>query len=207
MELFRNPTAALATAQAALEQAQARAHKLTEERAALLAEAGEDYLNAAGKLGSEIARARADADVHRERIAVLHRRCRELEQYRREQQKAACIAELKKVLPRRRAAVERLDAALKDAASAFAAIEVADTRIFADWPDVMPPAHRLGYYQVTRLAPLSSMRKEQPMMSGLVREVVRRQPFDLTAAVEKLDLELIDELEGAPIPELHEDAA
>jgi hypothetical protein len=209
MGLFRgDPVAALATAQAALEQAQARAHKLTEERATLLAEGeGENYLSEAASLGHKIASARADADVHRERIVVLHQRVREQELHQREQRKAASIAEVRKALPRRKAAVERLDAALLEVSKAFSAIEMADTKIFADWPDVMPPAHRLGYFQVTRLSPLSSMRKEQ-MLGGLVREIARRQPFDLTAAVEKLDRELIEELEQAPIPELHdEDAA
>jgi hypothetical protein len=118
---------------------------------------------------------------------------------RREEEKAEFIGELKKALPRRQAAVARLDAALKGAAEAFKDLAAADEAVFANWPDVMPPADRYSYLRAMRIEPLSSMRKQRPLMAGLIRELVNRVPFDFAAEVEKRSRELVEELEGPSV--------
>jgi hypothetical protein len=139
----------------------------------------------------------ADWTVHRDAIAALEIKQTKRERARRAEEKAAFVGELKKTLPRRQAAVDRLDAALKEVASAFVDLAAADEAIFANWPEVMPPADRFSYLRAMHIEPLSSMRKQRPLMAGLIRELINRGPFDFAAEVEKRGRELIEELEGS----------
>lgn len=202
-QLFRtDPDAALQAAKTALLQAEERIAQLRLERAAKIEQAeGETYISEVGKIGAEIARLQASVTAHRDRIAIMQRRQREGERSNREQQKAACIAEVRKAVPRRQAAVERVDGLLKQLADAVAALEAADGALFANWPEVMPPAARFTYLRAMRLEPLSAMRKER-MVAGLIRELVNRVPFNFAAEVEQCSRELIEELESTLVPEL-----
>ena len=131
----------------------------------------------------------------------MQRRQREQEHASREQQKSACISQVKQAVPRRQAAIERVDGLVKQLAEAVAALEAADEAVFSNWPEVMPPAHRFSYLRAMRIEPLSSMRKQR-MTAGLVRELVNRGPFDFAAEIEKQSRELLEELESTPVPEL-----
>ena len=92
----------------------------------------------------EIETLQANVIVHRDRITAMDIKREKLERKRREDEKAAFIVELKKALPRRQAAVVHLDAALKEAAGAFAELAAADDAIFESWPEVMPSAQLLA---------------------------------------------------------------
>jgi HPt (histidine-containing phosphotransfer) domain-containing protein len=207
MRLFGDPAAALVTAQTALEQAEARANKLTDERAAVFVEAGEEYLAQAAKLGHAISGALADAGVHRERIAVLHQRCRELEQHRREQQKVAALADIRKRLVKRHEAARKLDAALAQLSSAFAECVRADEMAFSNWPAVVSPLGRLNHFRLDAFEALSAHRIPRPPSAGPVRVLAEHEPFNFAAAIEARNAEVVEMLEGAPVVELAEEVA
>jgi hypothetical protein len=186
----------LQVASDALEQTEQRIVELEGERVQKLADAEGDYLAEIGAIDQQLRSLRADWIVHRDKIAALEIRITKQAHARREQEKSAFIDELKKALPRRQAAVERLDAALKETAEAYKDLAAADDAVFINWPNVMPPADRFGYLRAMRIGVLSSTRKHRPMTAGLIREMINRGPFDFAAEVEKRGIELIQELEG-----------
>ncbi len=199
-----DPDAALQAAQTALQQAEERIGQLQVERAAKIEQAeGDAYVADVANIDAEIGRLQASVTAHHDRIAIMQRRQREVEQAGREQQKANCVAEVKKAIPRQLAAVERLDGLLKQLAEAVAALQIADEAVFANWPAIMPPAHRFTYLRAMRLEPLSSMRKQR-MVAGLLRELISRGPYNFAAEIEKNSRELLEELESTPVPELHD---
>jgi hypothetical protein len=200
--IFRNISAgsALAAARDALAQTEQRLAALESERAQKLTDADGDYLAETAAIDQQIRSLQANAIVHRDRIPAMDVRPSKQEHARREEEKAAFIGKLKKALPRRQAAVEGLDAALKEVAEAFKELAAADDALFASWPDVMPPADRYSYLRADRIPALSPMRKHRPMAAGLIRELVNRVPFDFAAEVEKRSRELIEELEGSSVP-------
>jgi hypothetical protein len=200
MKIFcADPDAALQAAQADLQAAERRIGELQIERAAAIEEAeGGEYINAVTKFDAELVRLRASVGAHRDRVTAMEAKHRRLALARREEEKAAFIGKLKAALPRRQAAVERLDGALKEAAEGFKELAAADEAIFVNWPDVMPPADRFSYLRADRIPALSPMRKHRPMSAGLIRELVNHVPFDFAAEVEKRSRELIEELEGPP---------
>jgi hypothetical protein len=181
----------------ALAQTEQRLIELDGERAQKLADAEGDYLAEISAIDQQRRSLQADWTVHRDAIAALEIKQTKRERARRAEEKAAFVGELKKTLPRRQAAVDRLDAALKEVASAFVDLAAADEAIFANWPEVMPPADRFSYLRAMHIEPLSSMRKQRPLMAGLIRELINRGPFDFAAEVEKRGRELIEELEGS----------
>jgi hypothetical protein len=200
LPLRPDPDAALQAAQAALVQAEARIDQLQTERSAKI-EADGDYIADVAKIDVEITRLQASLSAHHDRITILQRRQRDGEHANRMQQKVACIAEVKKAVPRRQAAVERVDGLVKQLANAVAELEAADEAVFANWPAIMPPAHRFGYLRAMRIEPLSNMRKQRTT-AGVVRELVSRVPFEFATEIAKRSRELIEELESTPVPEL-----
>lgn len=191
----------LQTARDALAQAEQRIAELEAERAQKLTDAEGDYLAEVAAIDQQIRSLQADATVHRDRIAAMEIKHQKQERARRADEKAAFVAELRKTLPRRQAAAARIDAALKEAVAAFADLAAADDAVFSNWPAVMPRADRFGYLRAMRIEPLSSARKQRPIMAGLICELINRAPFDLATEVEKRGRELIEELEGASVQE------
>jgi hypothetical protein len=190
----------LQAARDAMTQTEQRMTELEGERVQKLADAEGDYLAEIGAIDRQLKSLQADWIVHRDKIAALEIKKTKQHRAKREEEKTAFVAELRKTLPRRQTAVERLDAALKEVADAFAELTVADAAIFANWPEVLPPVHRLAYLSAFRIEPLSALRKQRPMSAGLIHELVKRVPFDFAAEVDKRSRELIEELEGSSIP-------
>jgi hypothetical protein len=190
--------AALATAHAALAQAEQRIGELMIARSLKLDAAEDDYISEVGKLDVEIASLRASVAIHSDRAEALKVRQRGQERARREQTRLAGIAEVRKRLTRRHEAARKLDAALKQAAEAFADLEASDIAAFADWPAELPLAHE--YFRARTIEPLST-RHTQRMVAGLVRELANRVVIGIAAEVEKRNGELIEELSSAPIGE------
>jgi hypothetical protein len=188
--ISQNPTEALA-------QAEQRIVELQAQREQKLIDAEGDYLEAIAGIDEQIRALQASVVVHRDRIAALDVKRARQERKRLADEKAAFIAEVKKLIPRRQASAAKIDAALKEIATAFAELESTDSAIFANWPDVMPRADSLGYLKAMRIDVLSQSRKQR-MMAGLVREIVNRGPFNIAEDVEKRGRELVDELEGRP---------
>jgi hypothetical protein len=118
---------------------------------------------------------------------------------RREQEKTAGIATVRKRLGKRHDAALRLDVALAQLSAAFAELEAADIAAFTNWPASLPSPHR--YFRAETIEPLST-RRSQRMMAGPLRELVTRAPYDLAAAVLKRNFELTTELETAGLPAL-----
>src|SRR5271168_13568 len=106
MKLFRtDPEEAIQGARTALLQTEQLIGLLQIERGAKIEQAeGDAYVADVAKIDAEIDRLQTSVTAHHDRIAVMQRRQREREQDQRERQKAACIAEIKKALPRRQAA-------------------------------------------------------------------------------------------------------
>ncbi len=118
---------ALQAAQAAIQQTEERIAELRHERATKIEQADADeYIADVAKIDAEIVRLQASLSAHHDRIAIIQRRLREQERASREQQKSACIAAVKKAVPRRQAAIERVDDLTKQLAEAVAALEAAD---------------------------------------------------------------------------------
>lgn len=198
-----DPRAALQAAQTALTQAETRIAELLAERAVKIEQAeGDNYLGEVEKIDAEIARLQASIRAHQDRITSMQQRQRDNAVAAREQQRREGIASVKRLLGARAVAAAKLDAAVKQVAEAIAALSVADDAVFVAWPNVLPQAHKLEYLRALRIEPLSSMRKQRPMMAGLVRELVNRVPFDFASEVEKRNLELVEELETAGLPAL-----
>jgi hypothetical protein len=179
----------------ALAEAERRIAELQDERASKLIDAEGDYLADIAAIDDQIRTHQANVVVHNDRIAALAIRKARQEKKRRANEREAAIAEVKKLIPRRQASAERIDVAVKEMAAAFDELAATDEAIFKNWPDVMPSADRFGYLRAMRIDVLSPARK-QKMVSGLVRELVNRAPFNLAAEVEKCGRELVDELEG-----------
>ena len=186
--ISQNPTEALT-------QAEQRIVELQAEREQKLIDAEGDYLEAIAAIDEQIRTLQASIVVHRDRIAALDIKRARLERKRRADEKAAFITEVKKLIPRRQASAARVDAALKEAASAFAELAATDEAIFMNWPEVMPRIDSLGYLRAMRIDVLSPSRKQR-MIAGIVREIVNRGPFNIAEEVEKRGRELVAQLDG-----------
>ncbi|MGA7714481.1 hypothetical protein [Bradyrhizobium sp.] len=186
--ISQNPTEAVA-------QAEQRIVELQADREQKLIDAEGDYLEAIAAIDEQIRTLQASVVVHRDRIAAQAVKRARQERKRLEDEKTAFIAEVKKLIPRRQASAARIDAASKEAASAFAELAATDDAIFLNWPEVMPRIDSLGYLRAMRIDVLSPSRK-QKMMAGLVREIVNRGPFNIAEEVEKRGRELVNELDG-----------
>jgi hypothetical protein len=195
MKLFRDPAESLSTAQAALLAVENRIKELAAERAAKLE--GDSYVDDVARIDRDIAILSQAIAAHQSRVEMLGRRQHEQAKLKVEQERLAAIERVKKALPRRHQAAIRLDAALVELNKAFALLEVADSDLFRDWSDLLPPPHRLRYLSLLNLDCLSSVRK--PRMSvGLVRELAGHSAFNIATIAEGRNLELVTELEGAP---------
>lgn len=201
MKLFRgDPDDSLRAAQQALAQAEDRIQHLAAERDRALAEAEGDYVAAVAKIDRELLSQQANAGVHRDRIVIMEQRSREAEQARREASKAAAIADRKKAVQPWRAAAARVDAAVAALAEAVAALDAADAAVFTGWPDILPPQHHLSFLSVRTVDALSARRRKPPMMAGLIRELITRDPIELARLVDNNAAELLQSLEAAAVP-------
>jgi hypothetical protein len=211
MKIFRtDPDDSLQGAQHAITQAEERISQLTIERAAKIEQAeGDAYINDVAKIDREIATLRANVGLHRERIDAMQARQRLQVRARLEQEKAAGIADVRKRLSKRHEAAQKLDAALKQVTEAFAECVRADELAFSSWPSVVSSLGRLSHFRLEAFEPLSASRKPRPPSAGLVRCLAEHEPFDLAAAIEARNAEVIEMIEAAPVvePELDEEAA
>jgi hypothetical protein len=187
-------------ARAALSQTEEKILGLESERGEKLSTEG-DYAAEVATIDRQLVTLRANAGIHRDRIAAMAVHRVEQERGRRAEQKAAGIIEIKKRLARRHAAADKLDQALKLTADAFTELSAADDALFANWPDMLLPVARVHYLRSSVLDPLSGHRKPRPMAAGAVREIAARVPFNFAATLEEKAEEMISELEQAPIPE------
>jgi len=104
--MSQNPAEALA-------QAEQRIVELQAEREQKLIDAEGDYLEAIAGIDEQIRTLQASIVVHRDRIAALDVKRARQERKRREDERAAFIAEVKKLIPRRQASAARIDAAYR----------------------------------------------------------------------------------------------
>jgi hypothetical protein len=192
---------------AALAASEAKLSELGRDRMAKLEEPG-DQFSAVEAIDKKIEAESRAVSYHRSRLEVIDRQEIKDAQLRVEQERAAFLDELKKKrLPRRLAAAVKLDnAPLKDVPSAHADLIAADDAVYANWPDVMPPASRFGWTRITTIEALSP-RRSQKMVAGLVRELASREPYSFATAVAKLNDELMAELEETTVPAAEEFAA
>ena len=198
MKIFRTAEESLQAAQTALVQAEARLQALEVDREAKIAAAeGDEYVDIVAKIDGEIGRLRAAVGAHQARIRAMQRRQHDHERWQQEQRRVAAIAEIRKMLPHRQAAAERLDAALEQAVEALAALETADDAVFSAWPSELPVAETLGYLRAMHIAALSSVRKQR-MAASPIREIAARAPFGVADLVGAMNRELLGELENAP---------
>jgi hypothetical protein len=199
VKIFRTAEESLQAAQIALAQAEARIQALEVDREAKIAaaEGDDDYVDIGARNDAEIGRLRAAVDAHHFRIGALLRRQHDHERLQQEQRRVAAVAEIRKILPRRQAAAERLDAALKQAVEALAALEAADDAVFADWTSELPAAETLNYLHAMHIHSLSSVRKQR-MAASPIREMAARAPFGIADLVGAMNRELLGELENAP---------
>jgi hypothetical protein len=184
-------------AQAALAADEQRIIELETERAQKLedADADGDYLTEIDALDRQIRTLRANASVHRDRIAAMEIKAAKRERARIAEQRTAAIDKIKTALPARVTAAERLDVALKEVAGAFNALAVADAAVFANWSALLPPMQGLAYLSALRIGELSVVRRQR-MTAGAVRHLVERVPLEIAAETAKRNLELLEELTG-----------
>jgi hypothetical protein len=200
-----DPDDSLEVARVALLQTEQRISDLEKSRAVKISDGEGDYLAEVDAIDRELFSLRANVGVHQDRIVAMQGRQRDRDRARRKQERSAAIARIEKLVGQRTEAGQRLDGALKQVAEAFAELSTADAAVFEDWPDVLPPASRLGYLRALRIEPLSSMRKHR-MTAGLIAELINRGPFEIASEVEKRNGELVAELRGI-VDEPGEDAA
>jgi hypothetical protein len=204
---MRNISDEIAAAEAALADAEARIAQLEAERVAML-EQDTDYVVTASKIAREIETLRETAEAHRARIAALAEKERKADRDERERQRVTAIAAIKRKLPARQAGAAKLDRALALVAEAVAELEAADKAVFANWPDVLPPAHSLRYTSTLTGAALSTARVERPRGPGVIRALLEKMStLDFAAEAAKCNTELVAELERTPLVEREEAAA
>ena len=203
MKLFKtDPVAALGTEQAALLQVESNIIKLENERAAAIESTEGDVVAAVLKLEGELKKQHQTAAVHRDRIAVIQRQCREQERQRLEQEKAAGIADVRKRLTKRHEAARKLDAALKQVAEAFAELMRVDEEAFFNFPPSVSPLGGLAHFRLEAFEPLSAHIRQRPRSAGQVRAIAEHEPpFNFADAIEARNGEVIEMLESAPIGE------
>jgi hypothetical protein len=212
MALFQtDPAKALHAEQAALVAAERRLAELLVERAAKIEQAdGDNYLDDVAKLDAEVGKLGKVVATRRERITVLEAKARAAVAAMAAKARASEVAAIGQRLTARTAAAAELEQGLKIVAGAFEKMERADTAVFANWTDELPPSHRFSYLSAMRIIELSATRKTR-MTAGLIRELVKRAPLGIAAEVEKRNRELVDELNAAikpPVePEASEDTA
>jgi len=205
---MRNITAAIAAAEAALAESEARAAALEAERIAML-ENDTDYVVTASAKAREIETLRETAEAHRARISVLLEKQKHAEHDERERQRIKGIAAIKKRLPMRLDAAKRLDRALINLSEAIVAFEKADRAVFHGWPSELPPAHSLRYCSALTGEAFSTVRKERAAAPGILRALVEKLGLPLlqfAAQAERGNADLIEELERSPLVEREEAA-
>jgi hypothetical protein len=196
----------LEAAHATLAQCEERISVLLAEREAKLLDSGTDWLSAIAAIDHELATLRASVVLHGERIAAMEQKQRSLDHVRRLQERAAAIAAIKKTLPARLAAAQRVDAAVKQLVDCIADLDAADEAIFGakKWPAAVGvPVHQFWHLKSQHIGPLS-LRRIHRMQSGLFREIASKFPFSIADAVAEKNNELIAELESASVPDLIE---
>jgi DNA repair exonuclease SbcCD ATPase subunit len=196
------------SAQRAIEQAEERIAQLQVERATKIEEAGDDYVLHVSKIDREIASLRANVAVHRDRMSAMQAKRQRQVRARLEREKIDGIADIRKRLTRRHEAARKLDAVLKQLTEAFAECVRADEEAFSNWAPMVSPLGRLAHFRLEGLEPLSASRRPRPPSAGLVRSLAQHEPFNFAVAIEGRNAEVVEMLEGAPVPEeLHEEAA
>lgn len=199
------PAAALEAAQAALHRVEQVIGDLRVQRSSAIENGADDFARRAAVCDAEIATQTAAAAALRERIDLIERHKAEAAQQQREQAKKAAVAEISKHVVARQSAAERLDTVLKQLLQALEAFDAAEQAVFADWPDVLPPAHRFSYLRL-HLDALSTARKPR-MGAGLIRELASHVPYGLATMTAERNTELVAELEAAPVPVLETEEA
>ncbi len=200
-----DPTAALEAAETAQKMAELRIGDLRIQRASVIESATGDYASQVAKLDNEIAAMANVAEAHRERIIHIGHQIEAAAQQQRDAAKKAAIAGISKLVATRQSSAERLDTVLKQLLQALEAFDAAESALFSGWPDVLPPAHKLGYLRL-HIDALSPARKQR-MSAGLIRELAGHVPYGLATMTAERNSELIAELESAPIPEVFESEA
>jgi hypothetical protein len=188
----------LAHARSALSQAVERINALTAARSAALE--GEDYADRVGRIDREIVDLQSSLGAHQDKIASIEAKARKAEEAAREQRRIDAIAKVKKLLPKRASAAERLDRAVAELQAAYKALAYADAAVFLMWPDELGNAQPLRYLSIMHVESLAATRKQR-MTAGLVRELAGRDPDGFAAKADALNAELIAELDGTPASE------
>lgn len=177
--------------------AEARIAALEIERQAKI-EAGEgDFAGAVARIDAEIATLRSRVAVYQQRAEAIERRARQQAARAAEQQRLAGIAAVKSRLNRRVAAARKLDTSIGAVRDAFAELLQADVDLFADWPAGVSHLGQMHHFHIACIEALSARRQPRPPSAGLVRSLAEHAAFNLAAAIEKKNAELVEMIEGA----------
>lgn len=202
MKIFRtDPDAALQAAQADLQAAERRIGELQIERAAAIEQAeGGEYVSAVAMINTELAHLGASVVAHGARVVAMKTRCHQQVLARREQDRQAGIADVRKRLGKRSAAARKLDTALAEIKRSFAELMAADEEAFSDFPPSVSPLGRLAHFRLDGFQALSAWRRPQPPSAGIVRRVAELDAFNFADAIEARNREVIEMLESSPLP-------
>ena len=202
MKIFRaDPDAALQAAQADLQAAERRIGELQIERAAAIEQAeGSEYVSAVAKISTELAHLGASVGAHRDRVAAMETRRRQQILARREQDRQAGIADVRKRLGKRSVAARKLDTALAEVKRSFAELMEADEEAFSNFPPSVSPLGQLAHFRLDGFQALSARRGPQPPSAGIIRRVVELDAFNFGDAIEARNGEVIEMLESASVP-------
>lgn len=135
--LFRsNPTAGLKKAEQALAISETKIEELQAARHLALLEA--DTVESVAGFDSQIAKERAAADVHRDRIAALKAAVRAAQAEQMEAQRRAALTEVQKRLDQQVELAKEVEAVVKQLGEKWAALLQWRTSILGGWPDSLP---------------------------------------------------------------------
>lgn len=201
-----DPDKKLAEARASLAETEARIHTLESEREARLLEP--EFLADVSRIDRELATLNAEVVIYREREAKMRQKQRERDHERRADAMKAALAELGMRLGRRVEIARRLDDALRVVEGEVKELLETDHAIFANWPEAFPPGTSFEYARASIIKDLSSRQQPRPLFAGFVKSIADHGGFDFAATIERLNQELISDLQAAATPvELDTEAA
>ena len=155
----------------------------------------------------ERATLRASIAAYDERLIALQRRQHDEDIARRQREKTAGIADVKKRLNKRLEAARKLDAAKAQVTQAFEEYIKAEEEAFDNLPPSVSPLGGLAHFRMEAFEPLSPRRLRRPPSAGLARCFAEHESFDFAGDIEIRNREVIEMLENVSIDESTEEAA
>jgi hypothetical protein len=196
-----DPDVKLVEVQTSLAEDEARIVALTADRESKLLES--EFLQDVVRIDRELETLRANIVIRRQREQKLQQVKREHDHARLVEAIKAEKAEIEKRIAEPLERARRIDEAFRIIELQLPLLLAADAKVFANWSDDLPDAHRYAWARASTIRELSSRPPQRQLHAGLVRAVADHGAFNLEDRIRQSYAEFLTALRGAALPELN----